>query len=133
MRLILKILNIFFVILGVIFFCLLVAAYYLYVADPWGIKPILFPTESEKVLEEMVIEPAEEGEVATSSDKHPMLNESQENILEATGVDPASLPTELTPELLNCFEEKLGVERVNEIQNGDVPTITDYFRSRDCL
>ncbi len=66
-------------------------------------------------------------------DSNPLLNESQENNLETIGVDPASLPTEITPAMQVCFVEKLGAERAQEIADGDSPTPGDYIKAKACL
>ena len=115
-----KFLNIFFVVLGVIFFVIILIGVYFYIADPLNLKPIIFGSE--------VSEPA-----GDDIDKHPLLNESQEKTLEAFGIDPANIPSEITPEQEACFEEKLGEDRVAEIKAGDSPTATEYFKARDCI
>lgn len=66
-------------------------------------------------------------------DSNPLLNESQENTLEAIGVEPESLPTEITPAMQVCFVEKLGAERAQEIADGDSPTPGDYLKAKACL
>lgn len=66
-------------------------------------------------------------------DKNPLLNESQENTLEAIGVDPQSLPSEITPAMQVCFVEKLGAERAQEIADGDSPNAMDYIKAKSCL
>ncbi len=66
-------------------------------------------------------------------DSNPLLNESQENTLEAIGVEPETLPTEITPAMQVCFVEKLGAERAQEIADGDSPTPGDYLKAKACL
>tara|TARA_B100000508_G_scaffold37782_2_gene29591 strand:+ start:851 stop:1228 length:378 start_codon:yes stop_codon:yes gene_type:complete len=125
MKLILKILNIFFVVLGVIFFGLILVGVYIFKTDALGLNAFVSPTQT---IGDGIINSTEPVE-----DKHPALNESQEKMLETVGVDPATLPTEVTPEQESCFEEAIGIERVNEIKAGDVPTVTDYFKAKDCI
>lgn len=113
-----KILNIFFVTLGVIFFVLILVGAYLYFASPFSFESVYLntdPTNTEPV------------------DKHPALSESQEKALSTFGIDPAQLPNEITPEQEACFEEKLGAERVAEIKAGDAPTATDYYKAKGCI
>ena len=43
------------------------------------------------------------------------------------------MPSDITPEQEACFEAKLGAERVAEIKAGDSPTVTEYFKARDCI
>ena len=66
-------------------------------------------------------------------DKHPLLTNEQENTLEKIGIDPAKLPTEITPEMEKCFIEKLGAERVKEIKDGLKPSVLDLFRVKSCI
>jgi hypothetical protein len=117
-----RFLNIFFVTLGVIFFVLILVGVYLYIVDPFNLKPLLFTAESE------ITETSSD-----STDKHPALNEQQEAALEVFGIDPATLPNQISPDQEACFVEKLGAERVAEIKAGEAPTATDFFTARNCL
>jgi hypothetical protein len=117
-----KFLNIFFVALGVIFFILILVGMYLFIVDPLNLKPLLFDAKSE------VTETA-----GDNSDKHPALNEQQEAALETFGIDPATIPSQISPDQEACFVEKLGAERVSEIKAGAAPTATDFFTARNCL
>jgi hypothetical protein len=119
-----KFLNIFFVTLGVIFFVLILIGTYFFVTDPLNLKPMIFGSDSEVVAEEV------EGTVVG---KNPVLNASQEKALETFGIDPASIPSSITPEQESCFVEILGQARVNEIKAGDSPTATEYFKARGCV
>lgn len=69
----------------------------------------------------------------TPGDKHPLLSPSQEATLEKIGIDPAKLPTTITPAMESCFIEKLGVDRVNEIKAGASPNPLDFFSAKSCL
>ncbi len=116
-----KLLNIFFVTLGIIFFIIILTAGYFFIFDPLNIKSFFIDnTSSSRNLD-------------SNEDSHPYLNESQESTLRTFGIDPASLPTEITPEQEACFESKLGEERVNEIKSGDSPSEEDYFKAKDCI
>ncbi|NUM25066.1 MAG: hypothetical protein HUU49_00405 [Candidatus Buchananbacteria bacterium] len=70
---------------------------------------------------------------ATTTDKNPLLNEQQEQALEQVGVDPAKLPTQITPELEACFAATLGADRVSAIKSGESPTIIDFFKAQSCI
>lgn len=74
-----------------------------------------------------------EQEVPDETDSNPALSAEQETALRSSGVDPASLPSEITPEMEVCFEEKLGAERYAEIKAGSEPTVTDFFKAQSCL
>lgn len=77
------------------------------------------------------------GSTATNStapvDKNPLLTAEQEQWAESMGIDPAKLPTEITPAMQACFVEKLGQERVMQIMNGDAPSAIDLFKAQSCL
>ncbi len=56
----------------------------------------------------------------------------QEAALRQVGVDPNKIPP-ITPEMQQCFAERLGVERVNQLASGQEPTITDIITAGPCL
>ena len=116
-----KFFNIFFVTLGVIFLIIILASIVFVITDPFNLKPLIFGGESTQSTTD------------GNSDSHPLLNESQEQALEKFGIDPAQVPSEITPEQEGCFVDKLGQARVDEIKAGDSPTATDYFKAKDCI
>lgn len=129
MNIILRILNIFFVGLGILFFILLVGTGCVWWADPYGmfssgVAPRFFMnmmtgnTASTKI---------------DNVDKNPLLNEQQEAQLEELGIDPATLPTQITAEMEACFTVKLGQERTNQIIQGSAPTPMDFFKAKSCF
>ncbi len=120
-----KFLNIFFVTLGVIFFLLIIGGVAIYFTDPlglWSGDSTLTTTESANTIEP----PA-------TVDKNPALNAAQEKALETFGIDPATVPTSITPAQEACFIEKLGTSRVEEIKAGATPSMTDYFKAKSCI
>ena len=121
-----KFLQIFFMVLGVIFFLLILAGIYFYVADPYGIKPIIKSLSGQS-------ESAPKQSGSTTADKNPLLSPAQEQALQKIGIDPATLPSKITPAMETCFYTKLGATRANEIKNGSQPTAADYFAARTCL
>ena len=125
MRAMKKFFTIFFVCLGVIFFLILIALGYIYVSDTFGIRSLLThggaPSLSAVSAGGVVV------------DKNPLLSAPQEKTLEAIGVDPAKLPSRITPEMTACFNTKLGSARTLEIKNGSAPTPADYFAAQECL
>lgn len=70
---------------------------------------------------------------AEPSDKHPLLNESQEKTLESFGVNVEKLPSEITPTMQTCFIEKLGQERALEIVKGSSPSALEIIKAKDCI
>lgn len=126
-----RFLTFFFVTLGVIFFILILLAAYFYITDPWNLKPLLFGSQSTVTT---VVDGEGGAEVREPArDANPMLNEQQEAALETVGIDPAGLPSEITPAQEACFVERLGAERVEEIKAGDTPTAMEFFSARSCL
>lgn len=60
----------------------------------------------------------------------PMTNE-QRAAVESFGIDPDSVV--ITPDMENCFLEKLGAERVNEIKAGATPGLLEMMKASSCL
>jgi hypothetical protein len=118
-----KFLNIFFVTLGVTFFFILILIGYVYATNMFGIKT-LFMSDANL---------SDKTNAEQSLDRNPLIPESQEKALQAIGVDPAKLPTKITPEMNACFEQKLGATRTLEIKNGSTPTATEFIKVQSCL
>lgn len=122
MKLLLKILNIFFTVLGVIFFILLLAGLYFWLTDPFNIKPLLFPSQSP------------ESQTATkSSGSNIILTNEQTAALKNLGIDTGKLPSTISPAMEACFVTELGSARVNEIKQGSPVTAIDLFKAKPCL
>lgn len=119
-----RVLSIFFMTLGVIFFVLILLGIYLYIADPLNLKPLFLESSQETRVDV--------GTATSSTDTHSLLSDEQEQALETFGIDPGSVPTAFTPEQEACFEDVLGAERVAEITAGAAPTPTEFFKARDC-
>jgi hypothetical protein len=126
MKTFLKIIKGFFIFLGVIFFIILLFVAYLWFFDPLNIKPILF---SDNTKQESIID----NNNISNSDAHPLLDDAQEKMVESLGINPSSLPTEITPAMEACFIDKLGAKRVSEIVNGDPISMTDSIKASSCL
>ncbi len=121
-----KFLQAFFTTLGVIFFILIGIGVYLYMADPFQIKPLI------KIIATQSTQPTK-STTNNTTDKNPLLSPAQEQALEKIGIDPAALPSQITPAMEACFYIKLGAKRANEIKNGSQPTTSDYFAARSCF
>lgn len=117
----LKILRVFFVILGIIFFLIIVTSIYLYQTDFYNIKTMVTSSPEEQV------------DSTQTQDANPALNAEQEQQLQEAGIDPASVPSEITPEMEKCFLDKLGEERVKEIEGGAEPTSMELIKVSPCL
>ena len=129
----------FFVTLGIIFLVLLCIGLYLFIADPYNLKPLIFgnhhsvstfsPTK-ESSTETAAIETSTSSDVATDSFK---LSEAQKQALIELGIDPASVPTTITVEQKICFVGALGEARVADIQAGAVPGAFELLKVKPCL
>ena len=118
-----RILTYFFVTLGVIFFILICAGLIFWMR----ISQVTAPTDASDT------NTAQE-EAPQQIDANPYLNETQEKTLKAVGVDPATLPKEITPEMNVCFKETLGAERYDMLASGqEQPSAADFFKARSCL
>ncbi|MCF7794876.1 hypothetical protein K9M50_00755 [Patescibacteria group bacterium] len=129
MKTILKILRVFFVILGVIFFLMIVTGLYLYQSDFYGIKTMVnYEKEENTTLNNNL-----DTNINQVEDKNSALSKEQEAQLESIGIDPAQVPSEVSPEMEDCFIQKLGEERVREIENGASPTTLEIIKVEPCL
>lgn len=130
-----KALNIFFVVLGVVFLCILIAlgGIFLYIFGQGDATTTMQETMNTVTGgEESTDEPANQA-ASAPADSNSMLNASQEAALETFGIDPASLPSTISHEQEACFIEAIGAARVEEIKAGDTPTATEIFKGRGCL
>ncbi len=64
---------------------------------------------------------------------HPLLSETQEVMLEKSGIDVGALPTTISPETEKCFVDLFGVERVGEIKAGATPGMLEMLKGKSCL
>ncbi len=88
--------------------------------------------QKEKINQEYIKEEGGEDE-ALEEPIAPLLSEDQIEKLESYGVDTSLLPKEISPAMADCFEEKLGEERVAEIISGSEPNAIEIFKTKDCL
>jgi hypothetical protein len=134
----------FFIVLGVIFFIILLILAYLFIFDPYNIKPFIFNdqtsvsklalSESQSANSDSTAKETENTDSVTEEvDKAPNLSPAQEKALETVGIDPAAVPQSFTPEQLTCFEAVLGKARVDEIKAGDTPSATEFFKAKSCI
>lgn len=59
------------------------------------------------------------------------ITQDQRESLESFGIDPDSVV--ITPEMTECFLEKLGPERVEEIKAGATPGVLEMIKASSCL
>lgn len=107
----------FFVTLGVIFFALILFVAYVWYSDMWNVRTYSsFITASPAA-----IQPASESGSA-----------EQQEALEAAGID-AGVFANLSTEQEQCFTDRLGQDRVNEIISGAMPTLAEITAGSECL
>lgn len=126
----------FFVVLGVIFFCLLVALGYFIVADPYNLRPLFSSVyESSKMNDESdaSVPSNKQTTDGESSGNAQNVSDGQAQALEAMGMDASSVPTQFTPEQIECFVGVLGQARVDAIVAGATPTPTEFFQGKECI
>src|SRR3989344_8664697 len=113
----------FFMVLGVIFavFIVLLACLVIYAI-------VAFKSLGVKQQNIINLENTATGTNELSNFDHPLLSESQENLLEGFGIDVSALPTEITEEQKDCAVQALGASRVKEIMSGSSPTVSDYLK-----
>jgi hypothetical protein len=137
-----KFFTIFFVTLGVIFFCIILALAYFWIADPYNIKPFINQTPKENIEKLDEVKPAVDSPATSTNLNMPTtadagseggLTEGQKNALQLVGIDPAVLPERLTPEQEQCFVGEFGQTRVNEIKAGAAPTPLEVLTGKHCL
>lgn len=129
-----KFFTVFFVVLGVIFFILILAVAYTYTNAKINKDnlPAINETDHIETSKDTINTDAEISST-TTEDKNPVLSPTQEKALEVIGVDPTEVPSSFTPEQISCFEAKLGKDRVEEIKAGDTPTPTEFFKAKECI
>lgn len=130
-----KFFTVLFVAMGVLFLIQLIALAYLFVVDPYNLKPILFPadTTASTAPTNSTADTGSEGESAEgeASDSSGM-TAAQAEALNSVGLD-ASAAQSFTPEQITCFEALLGAPRVAEIKAGAVPTMAEFYTVRGCM
>jgi len=116
-----KIIKVLVIILLIIIILAIVIIVYIWLKNPYGLKGVL----QYKLAPQSV-------QMDKNYD-HPLLSTDQENQLRSVGLDPAKLPTELTPEQASCLQGKLGTERSAEILKGSSPSTSEILKAASCL
>jgi len=69
----------------------------------------------------------------TSSYDHPYLTDQQESVLKSIGINPQDIPTTITSAQRQCATDILGKEKVDAIVSGNMPSITDVLKVKQCF
>ncbi|MDD2807723.1 MAG: hypothetical protein PHW95_04370 [Patescibacteria group bacterium] len=125
MHKLLKILNIIFVALGIMFLAMIIILTYLFIADPFGLKPLFYPSAISVNTNTATTTPTET--------RNYKISPQQAQALKALGIDPTKLPSTISPKMQQCFINNLGEARTTEIINGAIPTPVDYLKTKSCL
>ncbi|MFH1047503.1 MAG: hypothetical protein V1738_04325 [Patescibacteria group bacterium] len=132
-----KLLQYLLMFFGVLFIGEMIFIGWLWFADPFGIKAVLSGNVDTAVSDSA--ESSVSGTTpmpvvsAPTTDKHPLLSPEQEALAESLGIDPASLPAEITPEMETCLKAAVGEQRAAEIYAGATPTPFEIILARNCL
>ncbi|MFC1622581.1 hypothetical protein ACFL1Y_01115 [Patescibacteria group bacterium] len=118
MKTLLKIILILIIIILVL---AIVLGFYIWFKNPLGLRGII-----ENKIAPSNIE-------INESYNHPLLDATQEKQLRDIGVDPANIPTEITPEQQKCLESKFSQEKINAILDGEAPSALDVLKAMPCL
>ncbi len=136
--------EVFFMVLGVIFFIIILVGIYFFIVDPLNIKPLIFNQKEQQECDYIDAD-CLPGDTSMMKDidakpssiipggKNPNLSPTQEKALESVGIEPENVSTSFTPEQITCFEKILGQERVAEIKAGDTPTATEFYKAKGCI
>ncbi len=116
-----KVIKILLIIVIVLLLAIIGTGFYLYL----NFKPLIDKFGSD--------EQTNINSTGENIDKHPYLTDEQEKTLETVGIDPAKLPTEITPQMEECLSQKLGDDRIKEIEQGAEPGMMDLIKAKDCL
>lgn len=148
-----KMLQRFFVMLGIVFFLLLCGAAFFIITDPYNLRPVVqllwnarvtIPANTGSATTTDTVPPQVGGTDTTSGDtvgstdasgtgvNTIALPQSQVEALQSVGIDPA-LIAQITPAQELCFVRILGQVRVTEIMAGAIPTTSEFLSVGECL
>ena len=138
--------KLFFLGMGVIFTLILLVSVYLFLFDPFHIRPLMTLLVRARTDTSMypaattadVSSPAVSDTTATPT---PAVSKSapagptaaQRQALESVGINPSAFPGGISATQLQCFTQILGASRVEAIKAGAVPTVAEFLAVRGCL
>lgn len=122
--------------LGVIFFILILIGTYFFITDPYNLKPLLFgsPVKTQTTKTDTTETKTSDTATATGATTGGFqLSAEQKQALVAFGIDPATVPSSISPAQETCFINVLGNARVSEIKAGAVPSALEFFKAKSCI
>lgn len=129
----------FFMIFGIfcfiLFIGLIAAGSYLWIKDPFGIKPLISSVKEMNTFGDQsnAVTTTDTPSAADANTPSSLLTQEQKKLLNAAGININNLPKEITPELKTCAETKLGKERVAALKAGAQPTLSDLLAAKACI
>ncbi len=122
-----------FVTLGVLFLVFLIFLSYFFIADPFGLKPLLFGSPAS--MQSSGVSNTDENTTNDTSDTSGgfELSSAQIEALVALGIDPSAVPSSISAEQEACFVGVLGEARVGEIKAGAVPSAFEFMKAKSCI
>lgn len=122
--------------LGVIFFILILVGTYLFITDPYNLKPLLLGSPAKtQTTKTDTTETKTSGTTTTTGATTGgfQLSAAQKQALVAFGIDPATVPSSISAAQETCFVNVLGESRVSEIKAGAVPSALEFFKAKSCI
>ena len=121
--------------------------WYLFITDPYGLKPLLFggsaPAQSSSATEASMngnihnnantsasTTGEVQGEVVSGGFE---FSSAQVEALVSLAIDPAAAPSSISAEQEACFAGVLGEARVIEIKAGAVPSAFEFMKAESCI
>lgn len=131
----------FFVTFGIIFLILMAIGVYVFVTDPYGLKPLLRGGSAPLQSDSMPVANTEQESADTDTNATAeteaaggfTLSSAQVEALVGLGIDPAAVPTSISAEQEACFVAALGEASVAEIKAGAVPSALEFLKAKSCI
>lgn len=123
--------------LGVLFLVVILCGVYFFIADPYNLKPLIFgstpTTQKSDVTNGNTADTSAQTGSSTETAGGFQLSEAQKQALVSLGIDPAAVPSSISPAQETCFVGALGEARVAEIKAGAVPNAIEFLKAKVCI
>ena len=125
---------------GVVLMVLLIIGILLFATDTYGVRTLF--TGSSAPAHSSSASPSATGSdsapeiltgTVTSASDGFELSAAQVEALVSLGIDPSAVPTTISAEQETCFVNQLGIDRVQEIKAGAVPSAWEFMQAESCL
>lgn len=133
------IIRAFFVTLGLVFFLLLLGVAYIWFSNIWQVQtlaklwlnasaPVVQPSGEQATTTAPATAPTNEDSTSTSA----RTSQAQTEAMTEAGVDESYF-TSLSDAEIQCFRDRLGDARVDEIIDGAMPTTAEIISGLSCV